>query len=77
MKLDIDSICEAKIRHYGEVFNEAMSGESKDKDIGRKLTDAAMLVASSMDAKLQTEDSYNRMYEQEQRDTHNTLRTGE
>lgn len=60
MKLEIDEICEGKIRHYKEVFDEAMS-QPKSKDIDKKLNDAAILVANSMVAKLWVDDSFNRM----------------
>ena len=56
MKLDIDSICEGKIRHYQDIIN---TGSIGDPEVYKKLCEAALLVAGSMGAKLTSHDTFN------------------
>ena len=57
MKLDIDSITEAKIRHYSELLDSGVPGQENFE----KLQDAALLIANAMAAKVQSEDTFKRV----------------
>jgi len=58
MKLEIDPVCEAKIRRYQEIIDH---GNVEDDGIYKELCEAALLVAGSVGAKLSSHDMHKRM----------------
>lgn len=58
MKLQIDLMVEEDIRTCMKIFNDENLG---DEDAYKKLQKAAMRIAIALAAKLQTEDTFNRI----------------